>query len=52
MLRLKPFLFAAFIIAGSIAILGVLHRRIEPGSDAGIRAGVREELGVGFLPVT
>ena len=49
MLRLKPFLIGAATIAVTIVLLGVLHNRPARTSD---REGAREELPVGFLPVT
>jgi len=51
MLRLKPFLLGATCIAASIVLLGVLHHRMPADRDA-LRASVRQELSVGFLPVT
>jgi hypothetical protein len=47
MLRLKPFLVGAAIIASAIVLLGVLHQR-----TAGVHESARENLAVGFLPVT
>jgi len=50
MLRLKPLLISAATIAAVIVLLGVLHHR-----SAGVRdgpEGARQDLAVGFLPVT
>ena len=51
MLRLRPFLFGAAGIAASIVLLGALHHRMATGREAPL-SGLREQLSVGFLPVT
>jgi len=50
MFRFKPFLIGAATIASAIALLGILHNRSARTRDA--REGARQDLAVGFLPVT
>jgi len=50
MLRVRPFLIGVATIAGAIVLLGVIHHRAARIGDA--REGARQDLAVGFLPVT
>jgi hypothetical protein len=51
MLRLKPFLLGAATVVVTILLLSMLHHRGAAGGDGALE-GPRQELAVGFLPVT
>jgi hypothetical protein len=51
MFRTRPLLLGAAAVAAAIALLGVLHHRRADGRGGAV-GGARQELAVGFLPVT